>query len=437
MMPARFPPTLLIILGLMASVLPGAAFTAEGNGCMVAQCHATLLNGKNVHPPTESCDSCHDSMEKPHPQPGRKTFKLTQEPPALCESCHDSLGRKAHVHPPVAEGMCVTCHNPHASNQSALLNQPMKELCQACHSDQGSAKNPHGPVAAGECTACHTPHESDIESLLLKHGDELCESCHLDIKALLTKKNPHPALEGGCTSCHNPHGTNHPKLLPEEGAQLCFQCHDPIKETITTAKSGHPPISSEKGCASCHTPHASDNPKLLPLPVKETCLSCHASIVTAAMTVLHAPVKAGDCAACHQPHGSQQPYLLAAEFPADEYAAYSDKEYELCFGCHNRDLVKYPDTSFATGFRDGERNLHYVHVNKPKGRSCKLCHEIHGGTKPRLIADSVSFGKWKLPLKFVKTETGGGCSPGCHKMAAYDRERPGRKPVQSPSPKGN
>ena len=31
-----------------------------------------------------------------------------------------------------------------------------------------------------------------------------------------------------------------------------------------------------------------------------------------------------------------------------------------------------------------------------------------------LIADSVAFGSWKLPLKFVKTESGGSCAPGCH-----------------------
>ena len=307
-----------------------------------------------------------------------------------------------------------------------------------CHADQGAARHAHGPVSAGDCTACHTPHESDIKSHLVKQGDELCFECHIDIKGLLTKKTVHPALEGGCTSCHNPHGTDHPKLLSEEGEQLCFQCHDSIKETIAKATVGHPAITSEKGCASCHSPHASDNPKLLVKQEKETCLACHATIITAAMTVLHGPIKDGSCTVCHEPHGSQHPNLLAGKFPADEYAAYSDTEYELCFSCHNRDLVKYPDTSFATGFRDGERNLHYLHVNKQKGRSCKLCHEIHGGTQARLVADSVAFGTWKLPLKFVKTETGGGCSPGCHKMSSYDRQTPGKKPDPSPpSSKGN
>ncbi len=152
------------------------------------------------------------------------------------------------------------------------------------------------------------------------------------------------------------------------------------------------------------------------------------------MTVLHGPIKDGTCTACHDPHGAKFANLLAKEFPADAYAPYTDTEYELCFSCHKRDLLQYPDTSFATGFRDGERNLHYLHVNnKAKGRSCRLCHNMHGSANPKLIADAVPFGKWSLPLKFVKTETGGGCSPGCHKPQYYDRQVPGRKP-EAPKP---
>jgi hypothetical protein len=57
-----------------------------------------------------------------------------------------------------------------------------------------------------------------------------------------------------------------------------------------------------------------------------------------------------------------------------------------------------------------------------------MCHSVHGTDNPKLIQDSVEFGKWNLPLKFVKTDTGGGCSPGCHRPQFYDRDSPGRKP---------
>jgi predicted CXXCH cytochrome family protein len=197
----------------------------------------------------------------------------------------------------------------------------------------------------------------------------------------------------------------------------------------------HAAVKSDKGCASCHSSHASDNAKLLLSPEKDTCLSCHKAIVTAGMTALHGPVAEGKCTPCHDPHGGENAKLLVAGFPRDAYVPYSDKAYALCFSCHKRDLVQYADTSFATGFRDGERNLHFLHVNnQQKGRSCKLCHSLHGGSSPKLMAESVPFGAWSLPLKFVKTETGGSCSPGCHKMQSYDRKSPGKKPEAAKPP---
>jgi len=133
----------------------------------------------------------------------------------------------------------------------------------------------------------------------------------------------------------------------------------------------------------------------------------------------------GKCTPCHDPHGATRPKLLRAEFPVDPYVPYTTAEFALCFQCHKRDLLQYPDTSFATGFRDGERNLHFLHVNDPqKGRSCVLCHAVHGSSNARLVAQSVPFGEWQLPLRFVKTATGGSCAPGCHKPQAYDREKP-------------
>jgi predicted CXXCH cytochrome family protein len=63
-------------------------------------------------------------------------------------------------------------------------------------------------------------------------------------------------------------------------------------------------------------------------------------------------------------------------------------------------------------------------VNKKvRGKNCKLCHEIHAGSQPFLMAEKVPFGTWQLPLHFEKTENGGTCSPGCHKPASYDRTK--------------
>ena len=383
-----------------------------------------------MHEAAESCDNCHEATATPHPQNGKATFKLTEAVPGLCTNCHDALGGKAQLHEPFADGSCTTCHSPHASNVAHLLTKPQKELCSECHSEPGAAVYPHGPVEAGDCTTCHAPHSSDDKPLLARKGDALCFDCHSDVSDLVRgKKVQHPALDDGCTSCHQPHGGAHPKLLAETGQALCFQCHDDIADKVQKSPVVHAALASAKGCASCHSPHAADEAKLLLRPEKETCLGCHEKIVTPAMTVLHGPIRDGSCAACHDPHGATQAKLLKEPFPATAYVPYTDTAYGLCFSCHDRDLLKYPDTSFATGFRDGERNLHFLHVNNAqKGRSCALCHNLHGATNDVLVAESVAFGSWKLPLKFVKTDDGGSCAPGCHRPAVYDRKSAAKKP---------
>ncbi len=68
---------------------------------------------------------------------------------------------------------------------------------------------------------------------------------------------------------------------------------------------------------------------------------------------------------------------------------------------------------------------------KDRGKRCKACHVMHGGENPKLIANTVSFGKWNLPLNYVKTENGGSCLPGCHQKFCYDRKSPGK---QAPEP---
>jgi predicted CXXCH cytochrome family protein len=93
--------------------------------------------------------------------------------------------------------------------------------------------------------------------------------------------------------------------------------------------------------------------------------------------------------------------------------------------CHEKDLAAEEWTTTMTGFRNGEQNLHYVHVHKAvKGRTCRACHDAHATNNPRHIRDSVPFGNWSLPVGYTKTETGGQCLPGCHQMFRYDRKNP-------------
>jgi len=428
--------TTLTVISLFTATLLSAgsfSFSAQAlpvaGGCVTARCHPSIVKAKNVHPVAEPCDTCHQATAAPHPQKKKQTFKLVQALPGLCSQCHPPLGAMKYVHAPVKNGACTACHNPHASDEPKLLVRQAKDLCGACHADKAKHAYVHGPTATGDCTACHNPHESGKKALLVKDSPDLCFICHVDMQGEMKKKDVHPAIESGCTSCHNPHGSAAKKLLAVEGEKLCFQCHSQMEDRLTKARVVHPPVRSAKGCASCHAPHASDNGKLLIKTGKDLCLDCHAGVIKKDQTVLHGPIQKGTCTPCHDPHGSPYEKLLSREFSPDFYISYSDTQYQLCFSCHNRDLLRYPTTTYATGFRDGNKNLHYVHVNRQdRGKSCKACHVMHAGELPKLIAVSVPFGKWNLPLKFVKTDTGGSCAPGCHKKYTYDRKTPGKAP---------
>jgi predicted CXXCH cytochrome family protein len=426
-------PILTALFSLGLSLAYGAPAAEEG--CVTAQCHAGMLKARNIHPGAKPCQSCHQTIEASHPQKKKKTFKLTEEIPGLCYQCHPRYGALKHIHPPVKDGMCSTCHNPHDSAEPKLLAQPARDLCASCHPDKIDFGYVHGPVAAGDCMSCHEPHESNTGRLLVKGGADLCYQCHVDLQQEFKKKFVHPAIKGGCTACHDPHGSAVKKFFTAGGAELCYQCHPQVGDKLKASKSIHPPIKTDRSCASCHAPHASDAPKLLPKSGKDLCLDCHKDFLKKAQTVLHGPINDGKCTPCHDPHGTPNDKLLVKPYSSEFYVSYTDTEFQLCFSCHNRDLLKYPTTSFATGFRDGDKNLHYIHVNrKDRGKRCKVCHVVHAGENPKLIADKVPFGKWNLPLKFVKTETGGSCAPGCHQAYPYDRKTPGKemKPAQAP-----
>ncbi|MCX7793167.1 MAG: cytochrome c3 family protein [Thermodesulfovibrionales bacterium] len=407
----------LFLIHLLSSV------SSSEDSC-TARCHQPMLKGKNIHPPAYSCESCHLLLGDRHPVKNKKTFSLISEVPLLCWTCHQEPKPLSSTHPPFKQGLCTGCHNPHESEHSGLLKESPEKVCLSCHEDKHKGNFLHGPSAAGDCFYCHGAHQSEKKFLLKNKEPDLCLDCHYDISIELKKPSIHPAINSGCSSCHNPHASNYRKFLINQGDRLCFSCHPLIEEKISRSKSVHRPIKTDKACASCHLPHSSSGTKLMEKSGMDACLECHKKFIDIKRDrYLHGPINNGDCSSCHDSHGSQYRKLLVMDFPEELYVPYNEKAYALCFSCHNRDLLRYPDTSFATGFRDGNRNLHYLHVNKKdKGRSCRFCHTIHGGTLPKLIAEKVRFGNWDLPVGFTKTETGGTCAPGCHRKYTYDRK---------------
>jgi hypothetical protein len=70
-----------------------------------------------------------------------------------------------------------------------------------------------------------------------------------------------------------------------------------------------------------------------------------------------------------------QSSLLSDNYPSGAYEKYQRENYGLCWKCHDSALVEASQTTTATKFRNGDVNLHQVHVQKFKrGRACHLCH---------------------------------------------------------------
>ena len=321
-----------------------------------------------------------------------------------------------------------------------LVAQPddLGPLCLGCH-DNGpfTRKHLHGPVAEGGCGACHDPHQSDNKKLLVKKGRELCLSCHEDFASKMQKARVvHPPVtKEPCTSCHDPHGSDVASLLRQPMPQLCVGCHKELGKRMKSAKVAHQPVVQGKLCSSCHSSHFSDAEGLLNAPdERRSCLQCHKSDKLgnppladiekelAGRTNLHGPIKKGRCTGCHDPHGSNYPRILTGNYPTEFYAPYQADSYSLCLRCHDKNLLNFQETTIYTKFRDGSRNLHYVHVNSAKGRSCRACHEPHAADGQKLIGGEGSrFGEWRVRSRLQLTATGGSCAPGCHRRLSYDR----------------
>lgn len=334
-----------------------------------------------------------------------------------------------------------------------LRSDPATQLCLTCHADLGfkDKKYVHGPVAAGACILCHDPHSSWYANLLTGAPRNACNACHAGVRESVQKsRHAHPPVaEGRCTLCHDPHASDQRGQLRGDGMTLCVDCHEPIGRAIQSAAHVHGAVKQADGCVACHAGHSSELPRLARQAEPASCLSCHDRPLADAsgrrLTNMaeflkenpnhHGPIRQGQCSACHEPHASPRFRLLIADYPAEFYAPFDLDRYKLCFTCHQKELATAQKGIGVTGFRDGEVNLHYVHVNQQKGRTCRACHEVHASKNPFHMRDAVLFGasEWELKISFTKTDAGGSCGPGCHAERSYDRNR---APASASMPSG-
>ena len=298
----------------------------------------------------------------------------------------------------------------------------------------------HGPFEAGDCSVCHERNDRANPGPISGGSvNELCFSCHEEFQAIMARKFKHvPAVET-CTNCHNPHNATERKLLAGEMVDMCTACHKGIRAQIDNAKVKHAAVTKGEKCSNCHNPHAANVEKLLIQLPFDLCVNCHSKdgmtsddgkqmtnykAWLADNKVWHEPVKAKDCSACHRTHGGDNFRLLVSAYPSQFYAPYDNKTYALCYGCHNDKVVSVPETTTLTGFRDGSRNLHYVHVHQERGRTCRACHEVHASKQDHHIRDGVPYGPkgWLLKINYTKLPNGGSCAKTCHETKAYNNK---------------
>lgn len=298
----------------------------------------------------------------------------------------------------------------------------------------------HGPYEAGDCSICHQKNDRRDPGPVSVKGNDLCFGCHEEFREIMGRKFRHAAATDACVNCHNPHNSAERKLLRHEQTALCFECHDDIRAVAQNSRVKHAALTTGSKCAGCHNPHAANVEKLLVLLPFDLCLSCHGQeglkdeqgVVLANMKrwlqdnkVWHGPIQGKDCSSCHRTHGANHFRLLSADYPPKFYAPYESKNYELCFGCHDERAMAAAETNALTGFRDGKRNLHYLHVNKSdRGRTCRACHEVHASHQSHHIRDGVPYGPkgWILKLNYQKTASGGSCAKTCHDTKTYARD---------------
>lgn len=403
-------------------------------GCTTSRCHADLREAKIVHAPIAhgSCDGCHA------PDAGNHTYPLVRGKGELCTSCHDIAGHQTFQHRALSGDGCLACHDPHGSTSPKLLiAETTTQTCIRCHpKTDGSVQ--HKPYKAERCDSCHDPHGAENRLLLVGgEGKDHCRTCHATVVTSV-QSGQHRDLRGDCLACHAAHASGQKSLMIAPARDVCTSCHTEIGASVSGAAVSHDPVIKGEQCITCHDPHASGNPKMLRDTQQAVCLSCHnkpvktadgrqvQEIATALSTspVVHGAIRSGDCSACHSIHGGSHAGLLRESTAKALQGPYDIHNYALCFACHDPSLAQ---TSSATLFRDGDRNLHEVHLRPgDRTRSCATCHTVHASDLPRLIAKNTNFegSGWLMPMGFTLTEDGGRCAAACHEPLSYSR-RPG------------
>lgn len=298
--------------------------------------------------------------------------------------------RNPHVDPTLVRDGCEACHAGHGKSKSPMLGAPQEATCLRCHG--GVALNPAEDLAPDARPAQIGP----LTGRMAVHP--------IDDKAFSSGDSNAVV----CTSCHSPHRSNvevrpdkpngdryrapkDPSLFEND---LCLRCHGRLSRsdigsrTTSTNRSYHP--------ISAPSPEKSMSVEAALSGKMINCTDCHGS---------------NDPAGPRGPHASDVRGLLKKLYRQEDGAPESKSSFELCYGCHDRDVVLTRSTF----------PLHAKHVVEHR-IACSTCHDPHGALATRAmvrvaegdrpgITPSVKTGR----LAFISdSPASGSCYLNCH-----------------------
>lgn len=224
-------------------------------------CHTQKDTGSTIHgalEDSESCITCHN----PHGGKQRYFIK-EESVKSLCLNCHDvTVDTKVKHGAAVDQSSCVNCHNPHSSNNKKLLKLPSKDLCLSCHnqpipatlSDARTIPNvkekveglsvKHSGIIDVDCTTCHNPHGSDNSRILNTNYSANNNNAYPG-----TGADPY----GQCFTCHDK------SMLNFDNSTTGFRTGNATNFHWTHVVNGG--VGSNKAgiaCRNCHDPHGSN-----------------------------------------------------------------------------------------------------------------------------------------------------------------------------------
>lgn len=165
-----------------------------------------------------------------------------------------------------------------------------------------------------------------------------------------------------------------------------------------------------------------------PIDEKQACVtqSCHAASARApgGTGSVHDPYSTGDCVSCHDLALTSEVRFVRGAPSSGDNRPESARAWDLalCSGCHGEGLLAPTAPAMATGFADGGRNLHALHVQAGRGRRCLPCHDPHAAGQPKLLREWIPARRGvQVAQQFRGEPQGGWCKTGCHAPKSYRR----------------